>query len=240
LDSAGHLSCSTRSVAGSNLALATNGLTQEVAISERSEALREAVGVFANANDLQAAIDELLSSGFHRAELSLLAGEDAMNEKLGGFVDARAFEDDPTVPRSAYVSPEAIGDAQGSMVGALAYAGATAAAGAIVLSGGTIVVALVAATLAGGAGSVAGAVLGKWLGDHHACYLQTQIDHGGLLLWVRTRDAKAEERALQILRKHSARDAHVHTLISEAAQVGAWATTQLTPERPYVEGDWNV
>ena len=35
-------------------------------------------------DDLQAAIDELLSSGFHRAELSLLAGEHAVNEKLGG------------------------------------------------------------------------------------------------------------------------------------------------------------
>jgi hypothetical protein len=38
-----------------------------------------------------------------------------------------------------------------------------------------------------------------------------------LLLWVRTRDAEAEERALQILKRHSSRDAHVHTLISEAA-----------------------
>ncbi|HVT30542.1 MAG TPA: hypothetical protein VHE81_21210 [Lacipirellulaceae bacterium] len=184
---------------------------------EQTDSLREAVGVFANANDLQATIDELLSSGFHRADLSLLAGEDAMNERLGGFVDARALEDDPAIPRSVYVSPEAIGDAQGGIVGALAYAGATVAAGAVVLSGGTIPVALVTATLAGGAGSVAGAVLGKWLGEHHAYYLQTQIDHGGLLLWVRTRDVEAEERALHILRKHSARDAHVHTLVSEAA-----------------------
>jgi hypothetical protein len=207
---------------------------------ERSESLREAVGVFANANDLQAAIDELLSSGFHRADLSLLAGEDAMNERLGGFVDARALEDDPAVPRSAYVSPEAIGDAQGGIVGALAYAGATVAAGAVVLSGGTIVAALVVATLAGGAGTLAGAVLGKWIGEHHGRYLQTQIDHGGLLLWVRTRNAQAEKRALQILKMHSARDAHVHTLVSEAAQVAAGATAQLTPERSYVEGNWNV
>jgi hypothetical protein len=214
--------------------------TQEDAMREQSESLREAVGVFANANDLQAAIDELLSSGFHRAELSLLAGESALNVKLGGFVDARDFEDDPTVPRSAYVSPEAIGDAQGGIVGALAYAGATTVAGTVILSGGTIAAALVAATLAGGAGSVAGAVLGKWLGDHHACYLQTQIDHGGLLLWVRTRDVKAEERALRILREHSARDAHVHTLVSEAVQVAAGSAIQLTRERSYVEGNRNV
>ena len=50
----------------------------------------------------------------------------------------------------------------------LVYAGATIAAGAVVISGGTIVAAIVAATLAGGAGGIVGSVLAKWLGDHHA------------------------------------------------------------------------
>ena len=190
-------------------------------MDEHSEALREAVGIFTNADDLQAAIDELLSSGFHRAELSLLAGDDTMNEKLSGrFANARVLEDDPAVPRAAYVSPEAIGDAQGSIVGGLAYAGATAAAGAVVLSGGTIVAAVVAATLVGGAGGVAGALLAKWLGDHHGRYLQTQIDHGGLLLWVRTRNAEAEERAMTVLSRHSSRDVHVHSLPSRGSAEG--------------------
>lgn len=189
-------------------------------MDEHSETLREAVGVFTSANDLQAAIDELLNSGFHRAELSLLAGEDAVNAKIaGGFAGTRALEDDPAAPRSAYVSPEAIGDAQGGIVGGLAYVGATIAAGAVVVSGGTIVAALVAATLAGGAGGVAGGLLAKWLGDHHGRYLQTQIDHGGLLLWVRTRDAEAEARALNVLKRHSSRDVHLHTLPSAVAQV---------------------
>ena len=140
----------------------------------------------------------------------------SVNEKLGGcFTSTRALEDDPAVPRSAYVSPEAIGDAQGGIVGALLYAGATFAAGAVVLSGGTIVAALVAATLVGGAGGIIGALLATWLGDHHGRYLQTQIDHGGLLLWVQTRDPQAEERALHILRRHSSQDVHVHTLSSK-------------------------
>ena len=183
-------------------------------MNKQSDSLCEAVAIFTNADDLQAAIDELLSSGFHRAELSLLAGEEALNEKFGGgFANARNLEDDPTAPRSAYISPEAIGDAQGGIVSALMYAGATAAAGAVVVSGGTILAALAAATLAGGAGSVVGALLAKWLGDHHGRYLQTQIDHGGLLLWVRTRDAGAQERALDVLRRHSSRDVHIHTLL---------------------------
>jgi hypothetical protein len=210
-------------------------------MDERSEDIREAVGVFSNEDDLQAAIDELLSSSFHRAELSLLAGEDVVNEKLARiYTSASAVADDPAAPRAAYVSPEAIGEAQGGIVGGLVYTGATIAAGAIVVSGGTILAAVVGATLAGGAGGVVGAILARWLGDNHANYLQRQIDHGGLLLWVRTRDAMAEERALQILRRHSARDAHVHTLVSEAARVAAGATVQLTPGRSYGEGNWNV
>jgi len=189
---------------------------KELVMDQRPEILREAVGVFTSANDLQAAIDELLSSGFHRAELSLLAGEDAVNEKLGSY--ANAVADDPNIVRAAYVSPEAIGDAQGGVVGVLVYAGATIAASAVVISGGTIAAAIVAATLAGGAGGVVGSVLAKWLGDHHAHHLQTQIDHGGLLLWVRTRDTEAEVRAVDILTKHSSRDVHVHTLSLESAE----------------------
>jgi hypothetical protein len=188
-------------------------------MGEPSGTLREAVGIFSNESDLQAAIDELLSSGFHRAELSLLAGEDAVNEKLGGiYASPRAIADDTTVPRAAYVSPEAIGDAQGGIVAALVYAGATVAAGAVVFSGGTILASAVAATLVGGVGGLVGAILAKWLGDNHADYLQRQIDHGGLLLWVRTRDSKAEERALGILKRHSSRDVHVHTVSLKAAE----------------------
>jgi hypothetical protein len=193
-------------------------LSEEVAMNEQPNTVREAVGVFTSTDDLQAAIDELLSSGFHRAELSLLAGEDTVNDKLGGgFANSRTLEDDPSVPRSAYISPEAIGDAQGGIVGALAYAGATVAAGAVVISGGTIAAALIAATLVGGAGGVAGALLAKFLGDRHARYLQMQLDHGGLLLWVRTRDDKAEARALNVLKRHSSEDVHIHTLSSETS-----------------------
>jgi hypothetical protein len=182
-------------------------------VTQKSNILREAVAVFTTADDLQAAVDELLSSGFHRAELSLLAGEDILNEKLGRDVaNVRDLEDDPTAPRSAYISPEAIGDAQGGIVGALMYAGATAAAGAMFVSGGTILGALVVATVVGGAGGVVGALLAKWLGDNHGRYLQAQIDHGGLLLWVRTKDPEAEVRALDILRHHSSRDVHIHTM----------------------------
>jgi len=53
-------------------------------MDEQPETLHEAVGIFTSEKDLQVAIDELFSWSFHRAELSLLAGEHAVNEKLGG------------------------------------------------------------------------------------------------------------------------------------------------------------
>lgn len=178
----------------------------------------EAVGVFDTAGPLQEAIDELLESGFDRAEISLLAGERTVEEKLGhAYEKVTELEDDTSVPRAAFVSTEAIGDAEGGLIGGLVYIGAVAAAGAVVATGGTIAAVIGAAALAGGAGSLIGAVLAKLVGDHHAHHLQEQLDHGGLLLWVRTRDKDHEQRATQVLSKHSGKDVHIHSIAATAA-----------------------
>lgn len=175
--------------------------------------IREAIGVFSRSDDLQDAIDELLSSGFNRADLSLLAGEQAVEEKLGHWYEkVGGLADDPTIPRTAYVSTQAIGDAQGGLIGGLMLVGAMAAAGAVVASGGTLAATIAATAAVGGAGGLVGSILAKWIGDHHAHYLQEQLDRGGLLLWVRTWNAEDERLAVEILRKHSGGDVHVHAL----------------------------
>lgn len=180
---------------------------------QSQETRTEAVGVFDDAATLQDAIDEILSSGFNRAEISLLASEQAVEEKLGHmYKKVTELEDDISVPRAAYVSTESRGDAEGGLIGGLLYVGALAAAGAIVASGGTLAAAIAGAAMAGSAGGLIGAVLAKLVGDHHANYLQEQLNHGGFLLWVRTRDSEHEQRATTILSKHSAHDVHVHAL----------------------------
>jgi hypothetical protein len=178
-----------------------------------SETTSEAVGVFSDADTLQEAIDELLSAGFDRADLSLLASEHAVVEKLGHrYRKVAELEDDTAIPRQAYVSPESVGDAQGGLIGALMYVGAGAAAGAIVASGGALAAAIAGAALAGGAGGVIGGLLARWLGKHQAHHVQEQLEHGGLLLWVHTRDKAHERRAVEVLKRHSGRDVHVHPL----------------------------
>jgi hypothetical protein len=184
-----------------------------MSISQQPLTVREAVGVFRSAENLQAAIDDLLQSGFHRAALSLLASEHAVEEKLGHrYRKVGSFADDPLIPRAAYISPEAIGGAEGGLIGVLMYVGAVAAAGAIVASGGALTAVIVGAALTGGAGGLIGSILAKWVGEDHAHHLQQQVDHGGLLLWVRTPTPPDEERAISILKKHSGEQAHIHAM----------------------------
>ena len=175
--------------------------------------VREAVGVFDSPEKLQEAIDDLMSSGFDRAELSLLAADRTVDEKLGHkYRKIAELEDDPIVPTYCYVSTESIGDAQGGLIGGLMYVGATAATGAVVATGGTLALVIAAAALAGGVGGLLGSLLAKFVGDHHAHYLQEQLDHGGLLLWVRTWNREDEKRATEILSRHAGYDVHIHTL----------------------------
>jgi len=177
------------------------------------ETRTEAVAVFEDGEHLQAAIDDLLQQGFGQPEISLLASDKAVEDKLGHLYErVQQLEDSEEVPRKAYVSTEERGNAQGGLIGGLMYVGALAAAGAVFASGGTLGVALAGAAAAGGAGGAAGAVLAKFIGDRHADELQTQLDRGGLLLWVRTRDREMEQRAQEILRRHAGRDVHLHEM----------------------------
>ncbi len=182
-------------------------------IKTQSHLVREAVGVFQDARALEAAVDSLMSHGFDRAEISLLAGEQTVEAKLGHvYRRVQELEDDPKVPRRAFVSTEAIGDAQGALIGGLIYLGGAATAGALVATGGSLVGAAVAAALGGSAGGLIGSALAGLVGDRHAEGLQEQLDHGGLLLWVRTRDAEHEEKALRVLEDAGASDVHIHGL----------------------------
>ncbi len=175
--------------------------------------VREAVGVFPSETALQAAVDDLMSHGFHRSELSLLAPLSAVEKELGhSFTSVTELEDEAAVPTTAYISTDSIGDAEGGVFGGLIYVGALATLTAVVASGGAIGAAIIAAAAGGIGGGAIGAVLAKLIGEHHADIIEDQLERGGLLLWVRTWNAADEERAVKILAEHSGSDVHVHEL----------------------------
>ena len=174
---------------------------------------REAVGVFHEIAAFQDALDELTSSGFDRAALSLLASQDTVEQKLGhAYRRVGELEGDAAVPRAAYADDHSIAEARTGAIGGLAYIGAVAAAGVVVASGGGLAAAIAGAAIAGGGGGLLGSIAANFIGKAHADNLQAQLDKGGLLLWVRTADAGEEQRALEILRKHGAEAVHIHAL----------------------------
>ncbi len=125
-------------------------------LDPKTHIIHEAVGVFSQSGDFQNVIDELLSSDADRAELSLPVGEQTKPGHRSGKVDGLAH--DPITPRTTYVSTEAIGDAQGGLIGGLASIGGMAAGSAVVSSGGTLAT-VIASTAAEGAGGLTG----EWL-----------------------------------------------------------------------------
>lgn len=186
------------------------------------EFIREAVGVFHDEQTLQAAADELMISGFDRSLLSILAGHRTIEKTLGHRYERVAeLEDESGLPRLAYIGPDSRTEAKGAISGGLAYVGAAAAAGSVVASGGAIATVILAAAAVGGAGGVIGAVLARFIERHHAQYLEDHIDHGGILLWVRTLDEEHEKRAVEILTRHSADDVHVHALPAPESHTGS-------------------
>jgi len=175
--------------------------------------IREAVGVFHDERSLQSAVDALLIAGVDRSCLSLLASQHAIESKLGHrFEKVADLEDDPAVPTQAYVGIDSRTEGEAALVGGLFYVGAVAAVGMIVASGGTVAAALIAGAVAGGGGGLVGAALARFLEHRHANRVQVQLDHGGLLLWVRTPAPEDERHAVEILRTHGAEDVHVHDL----------------------------
>jgi hypothetical protein len=174
---------------------------------------REAVGLFHDEKTLENAVDELLINGFNHADLSLLAADRAIEERLGHKFDRVAdLEDDPHVAFQAFIDSDSRTEGKGVLVGGLFYVGAVAAAGMVVASGGAVAALILGVAAGGGAGGLIGVLLARFLEKRHAHALQEHLDKGGLLLWVHTPDEEHERTALDILRRAGAEDAHVHSL----------------------------
>ena len=164
--------------------------------------VREAVGVFAEADKVHEAIDDLLASGFRHEELGLLAGEYTVRQSLGDFyTQTNQFADSVDAPTTAFVAKEKAG--VHALLGSLFFAGSTAGAGAAVASAAILGGGLVAAVAGAVAIGAVGAVLARVIHESDAEELEEQVEEGHLLLFVRVRDAAAEKRGIEVLQQHT-------------------------------------
>ncbi|MGI9417257.1 MAG: hypothetical protein ACR2RA_05400 [Geminicoccaceae bacterium] len=168
----------------------------------------EAVAVFHDIADLDKAVESLIKAGFDKEDVSLLASEATVEEKLGHrYERVEELEDDPNAPRVAYRPLADFADTERTAANSLTYLPAMIAAGTVVASAGVVAAAITGAAVGG---AVLSTVLARWLDKTHADHLQEQLEHGGLLLWVNAPTEERQETAQRILKAHAATDVHVH------------------------------
>lgn len=172
--------------------------------------VREAVAVMEDVGSLELAVDDLKEAGFPDEAISLLAGADTVEQKLGHrYERIEELEDNPQAPRTRYVSTRTVARREDTVVSSLTTLPTLIAAGTVVASAGAVAAAITGTAVTG---AVLGTVLARWMDKRHADWLQEQLDHGGILLWVRTPDEVKERQALEILKRYAAHDIHIHTI----------------------------
>jgi uncharacterized protein (TIGR02271 family) len=166
------------------------------------------VGMFDKFSDAQAAVTDLLSSGFDRKDISVVKRQDeATSTTAQGRTRDRTDAGDVDPGTGA-----AIGAGTGAVIGGAAGLALSALGGiAIPGLGALLGVGPIVATTLGGAGigaaagGLAGALMAAGVPEEHAQYYVEGIRRGGTLVTVRASDEMAD-RAAEILSRHNAID----------------------------------
>lgn len=201
-----------------SLTMAINKATPMTAIG-KDTTIREAVGVFHGGSALKEAISELLTAGFHREELGLLASDQVIEDSLGDlYARTNANSDSPESPAIAFVSRDSVGEMTQSLGGGLFFVGTTGVMGAVVASSAVLGGAVIAALGGIVAVGVVGALVASISHQSDAEILHEHIDKGHILLFVRITDPGRESDAMAILKRHSGTDVRMYDALIGAGE----------------------
>ena len=179
-------------------------------------ATREVVGVFPSSGALELAVDQLEIAGVDRAAISILGVGSQRSARLDAlYRSAKAIEDDPAARHAAFVSQHSRTEGESIAIAGPAGIGGLAGAWAVAAAGGALVTAIGATIVGGVVGAGFGGLLLYAVARHHAANIQSQIEAGGLILWVSAPDDAAEQRALEVLRRCGGGSVHTHTVDRE-------------------------
>lgn len=184
--------------------------TKDATTPKEGREFREVVGLFDTVDTLQSAIDDLLTNGFDRSEISLLAEDEAVREKIG-LETASELEDDPAAPRMAYVENESLNEGKASLIGILFYVGAVVGAIVVWSARNSFGESIFAGVLSGLVASLIGIGVTKLIRRRQRDWARAQLARGGLLLWARTWTAERERAAIAAMQRNGGHDVHVHS-----------------------------
>lgn len=150
----------------------------------------DVVGLFADRETFQAAVDALFAAGFERTDLSVLSSHES--------IDAAGK---PSKPWK---------DVLTALIGELKYEGPLVASGAIILVGGPTAAAIAATIGTAVTGIAAKEILNEVTATPHTEDFARSLEAGSLILWVRAESAEREALATSILTSNDGANVHVH------------------------------
>jgi hypothetical protein len=175
--------------------------------------VREVAAVFHREEVLEDAIQALLHAGFDRSDVDIMGDVETVRRRLGAlYVPPEEIADVPGASRRAYIARDDIATATAGVAGMLFYLGAATAAMTVVASGGSLALVAAAAAAAGTVGAGIGAAAIRLLGKKQAQELELQLMAGGIVVWVRVRDAEKEAQAQKILARFGGEAIRVHEI----------------------------
>ena len=177
---------------------------------------REIVGTFTNTEAVEKAVAALESAGWDRAELSLLGPKHLLTADKELVPDSNDAADNPDVKRAPVLAHDDVRQGRALAAGTAGTIGAFIAAGATILTGGSLLVAIVgSAALGGGAAAVIEAI-GKRAQTKREKFFEHQLEHGGIVLWTMVDPPHDESKARELYERFGAKDVHVHRIEGHA------------------------
>ena len=108
------------------------------------------------------------------------------------------------------MSRTSLGDAEGVLIGGSVYLAAVIAAGIGGAVGASVNAIIMAVVIVAAIGGLVGFGFARWLDRSYNSRFTEQLRRGGIVLWVAVHSPEQEAGACEILRRHGARDVHVH------------------------------
>ena len=171
---------------------------------------REIVGTFASPEAIETAVAQLASAGWDRAEMSLLGPKHLLNPHKDAVPESGVVADDPHSRHAAVVNHDDVRQGRTLAAGMAGTGGAFIAAGATILTGGSLLIDIVGSAALGGGAAALVEALGKRTEDEREEFLDKQIERGGIVLWAMLDGSRSEMTARAIFEQCGAADIHVH------------------------------
>ena len=176
---------------------------------------REIVGTFASPEATETAVARLASAGWDRAEMSLLGPKHLLNPHKDEVPESGVVADDPHSRHAAVVNHDDVRQGRTLAAGMAGTIGAFIAAGATILTGGSLLIAIVGSAALGGGAAALVEAFGKRTEDEREDFLDKQIERGGIVLWAMLDGPRNEMTARAIFEQCGAADIHVHEFSGE-------------------------